>query len=362
MRKSWKSRNPNVSHQVKTMYGQLSNDDIMREYRRGSLVIEPNPKDNGNLNAASLDITPSCVIMSVRKGRLEKIYSEPAQCPHGYPIPGKVCDRCQYHKNLAYGRYGACSKVNRYVLIHPRDTVLVLSREYIQVPNYICGNVYSRVSNVSAGLGHISTTIDPGWRGALLIAVSNPSSEWKRLTLYDESGRDVPLATVTFSYLHSPATLTNADKTHLPARVDIMERYLTNAADYKSRKAIFKRACSKFLHIKEYRLTVSTIEKLNRLQSLSAKEWPEKLAQIEEQISAHIVPISPWRKISHFVWKCLLGIPVALLICVLSCMVFKYVAYGDSAVDKTEIVALISSIILMILKEILTKFVEWLRN
>lgn len=66
--------------------------------------------------------------------------------------------------------------IMRYVIIPPNDTALFFSQEYIEVDNTIAGTFHSKVSCVSEGLGHISTTLDPTWKGQLLLSVNNPTS------------------------------------------------------------------------------------------------------------------------------------------------------------------------------------------
>ena len=64
-----------------------------------------------------------------------------------------------------------------YVLIPPHDTVLTLSYEYLQVSSGVAGCFLSRLRPVTQGLGNISTTLDPCWKGMLLLAINNPSSK-----------------------------------------------------------------------------------------------------------------------------------------------------------------------------------------
>ena len=126
--------------------------------------------------------------MSVKKGRFVKIYSSISRCEKGHRVPERHCKFCQKNPQPT-----TCTE-QLYVYINPRDTVLVLSKEYLQLSANISGNVFSRVSTVSAGLGHISTTIDPLWKGALLIAISNPSSERIKLVIQDANAFSIPLA------------------------------------------------------------------------------------------------------------------------------------------------------------------------
>jgi deoxycytidine triphosphate deaminase len=62
-------------------------------------------------------------------------------------------------------------------IIRPKDTVQIMTRESIWLSNRIAGTLHSRVSLVSKGLSHISTTIDPTWYGPLLVTLTNLSNK-----------------------------------------------------------------------------------------------------------------------------------------------------------------------------------------
>lgn len=128
-----------ICHQT----GQLSKKDII-----DSRLIYPQGNDS-NYKAASYDITPTAVAMSTRTGMLETVYR----------------DRKKHYQD------------SYYIYVHPKDSVLIVSNEFIRVPANIAGYISSRVSNVARGFGHICTTIDPGWNGAVLIALSNPTNK-----------------------------------------------------------------------------------------------------------------------------------------------------------------------------------------
>ncbi len=78
-----------------------------------------------------------------------------------------------------------------YVKIYPNDTVLILTREYIKLSGNMAGAFYSRVQMVSSGFGHISTTLDPGWRGMLLFSINNPTKRKLRLNISRSTDRGV---------------------------------------------------------------------------------------------------------------------------------------------------------------------------
>lgn len=83
------------------------------------------------------------------------------------------------------------------------------------------GTIHSRVSLVSQGFGHISTTVDPTWKGPLLIALNNPSSEKKRLILED-AGKTQAFATLILYHLNSTSTTKLSVS---PNRIDILMSY-----------------------------------------------------------------------------------------------------------------------------------------
>lgn len=63
-----------------------------------------------------------------------------------------------------------------YAVINPNDTVLVLSYEYLKTNDFVAGTFHSKVRGAASGLGNVSTTLDPNWKGMLLISINNPTS------------------------------------------------------------------------------------------------------------------------------------------------------------------------------------------
>ena len=63
------------------------------------------------------------------------------------------------------------------LVIGPGSTALITTLEYIGMPKnrMVSALIESKVTKVSKGLSHISTTVDPDWKGNLLIAVHNHS-------------------------------------------------------------------------------------------------------------------------------------------------------------------------------------------
>jgi len=104
--------------------------------------------------------------------------------------------------------------------IQSGETVLISTEEYIGLPKNktVAGIIESKVSIVSKGLSHVSTTLDPDWEGHLLIAVTNHQPHAIELRRGD------PFCTVMFLLCQSPAT----DACHAgPGRKDIVEDLLS---------------------------------------------------------------------------------------------------------------------------------------
>ena len=226
--------------------GQLSKYDIQQEMKKedGLKIFPCHPKC---LKAASYDITPTLVAMSVKLGMLETIYCEATFCSPRY-----------------------------YFYVHPKDTVLVVSNEFISVPGNIAGDVASRVSMVVKGFGHISTTIDPFWCGAALIGLSNPTNQLLKVYLNDADELN-QLATVSFYYLNSPCKPMDTDTDHLGMRLDLLEK-----VKY-SRRTGFRSFLRKIIHWRRKSFTdyfFSVCE--TKYKNLNLQNWDDFLNEFSK--------------------------------------------------------------------------------
>ena len=123
----------------------LSRNDIEKALIDGHLKIFPFEKKN--LTGIGYNISTTDFAFSISRGILLTVHKKTIE-----------------------------NKILRYVIIPKNDTVLFFSREYIEVDSTLAGTFHSKVSCVSQGLGHISTTLDPTWKGQLLISVNNPTT------------------------------------------------------------------------------------------------------------------------------------------------------------------------------------------
>jgi deoxycytidine triphosphate deaminase len=187
--------------------GMLSGDQIWSEMCAGNISIFP--YDKSRLTPLGYNLTASDFVFSTTQKMLLEVKSNDSE---------------------------------KYVEIPAGDTALVLTREYVSVSSIIAGTFHSRVRTVSSGFGHISTTLDPEWKGPLLIAVNNPSNQKRKLVIRSQTGKGVKYTEfVTMMLQYIPA---NNDLKHdnLPFRFDILEQYyLANPWSKKAtnRKTIF---------------------------------------------------------------------------------------------------------------------------
>ena len=94
-------------------------------------------------------------------------------------------------------------KGERYILILPRATTLIETREVLALGANIGGTYHSKVGLVSKGLGHIGTMVGPNFSGDSLIAIQNISEELIVLSVGES------FVSVVFHYLTTPFTYSN---------------------------------------------------------------------------------------------------------------------------------------------------------
>ncbi|WP_077308378.1 hypothetical protein [Terribacillus halophilus] len=126
----------------------LSRNDIIKELKRkkrGNIKIHPLNLDN--IKGSSINLTVS-------------------------PLAWKISDNKTAHKD-------------GIITIPAHDTVCIYSNEAIWVSRRIGGTYHSKVTQVTEGLGHIGTTLDPQWKGLTLVGVTNHTDEDIELTVGD---------------------------------------------------------------------------------------------------------------------------------------------------------------------------------
>jgi len=120
-----------------------------------------------------------------------------------------------------------------YFIMKPNETVLVLSRETIWVSKNIGGTFHSKVSIVTKGLGHISTTLDPGWHGQLLIPINNPTK--RKIKIHIKNEKSV-FATFITLVLYRSVNPSHIDHNNHPARLDLLKDIVNEDKSGKKKK------------------------------------------------------------------------------------------------------------------------------
>lgn len=194
------------------------------------------------------------------------------------------------------------------------------------------------------------------WKGALLIAISNPSSERIKLVIQDDNATSIPLATVTLQYLNTPLKAPKIYNTHLPARIDILEKYLYNVQESKSRGKILKQTFYRLIHIKDYNLTVSLLDRLKNLKDISPEKWYEELLKLEGEVCAQKVYEKKW--VNFFVG--LIPIIQKLLLIVAACTLAYalYPIFSGESGNTSDFVVLILIAVLECILGMITKVIE----
>lgn len=110
------------------------------------------------------------------------------------------------------------------ITIDPNDSALIITQESIYVSSKLAGSFHSKVGMVAKGLGHISTTLDPGWKGNLLITIHNHSSESIEL---NEGSTFITLI------LHYVSTPDMFDDNNSAGRLELLRGYDLSPDDIK---------------------------------------------------------------------------------------------------------------------------------
>lgn len=172
----------------------LSDNDILRELIEGeNLMIYPFKKEN--IKGSSINLTASKYAWRIKDGK--------------------------------------SAVVGNKIIISPQETVCIYTEESFWVSRRITGTYHSKVSQVSEGLGHISTTLDPQWLGISLIAVPNHTNTTLELAV------GATFVSLMLAYLKTPAT--KGKNENPSSRQDLASRFEQSPEDKEYlRKDVFR--------------------------------------------------------------------------------------------------------------------------
>lgn len=160
-----------------TMFGMMSHNDIINSMDRGEMFIVP------------AFYMPECINPDKEIDPNNRLIKDKRLTPAGFnfsftPFIVSLEDKNVipiYENFFEKKTEGYISEV--YFKLKSGDTALALTRESIWVNGSIAGTFHSKVRFVAEGFSHVSTTLDPGWQGQLLITVNNPNKEEKKVVI-----------------------------------------------------------------------------------------------------------------------------------------------------------------------------------
>lgn len=99
-----------------------------------------------------------------------------------HPYNPSNLKECSYNLTASKYAYSIDDKKllinkNNEIVIPKNETAIIITEESLYVTGRICATYHSKVSLVSKGLSHISTTLDPYYIGKSAIAVHNNSNK-----------------------------------------------------------------------------------------------------------------------------------------------------------------------------------------
>ena len=170
-----------------------------------------------------------------------------------------------------------------YVDVNPGDTVLLLTREYVKLSGNLAGAFYARVQMVSSGFGHISTTLDPGWRGMLLFSINNPTRKKLKLTISktSDSGSGYKgIATMILTPVQKAEGGTEGVDPSLdnPAmRLDILKKLVSEPKRFLADR--------QYQNLKKLIYQLEHFEAVENTNMIRLKEMKSHLTKIEKEIA-----------------------------------------------------------------------------
>ena len=172
-----------------------------------------------------------------------------------------------------------------YVKVGSHDTVLLLTREYVKLNETLAGSIYSRVQLVSSGFGHISTTIDPGWKGMLLLSINNPTKKSIKLLISEPSDGSPSYKGVATIVLTSVNTTGDKNRAVDPSldnpamRLDILKKLVFEPRRFFSDK--------KYQNLKQLIIALETFSPVENEKIQQLNEIRTLLVELECEVNSY---------------------------------------------------------------------------
>lgn len=174
----------------------LSDRDIKLAIQNGNLKVKP--VDHFKIQPSSIDIHIASTILVYSRRRVKDAVIDLK----------KPVDAFMEYESMNFER-GA--------VIHPREFILGVTREWFELPANLLANIEGKSSLGRLGLIVHATAgfIDPGWTGHLTLEITNLTEQ--PMIIYP----DMPIGQIRFSLLTSPAA-------HLYGEAVLKSKYMNS--------------------------------------------------------------------------------------------------------------------------------------
>lgn len=187
-----------------------------------------------------------------------------------------------------------------YLVIPPHDIALIYTEESIYVSRKIGGTYHSKVTLVSKGLSHISTTLDPQYLGTSLIAMYNYNDTSFSIQVGSE------FVTLIFYYLATPDYWDSVSHDNDPGHPRMIES-LEDNGDYISWRDRHKWSVRKDILYEEM-VNSSAYKICKENYALEQREFNRKhfLGKIKKYIVSvlAVATISGFLSVSAYIFDC----------------------------------------------------------
>jgi deoxycytidine triphosphate deaminase len=252
-------------------------------------------------------------------------------------------------------------KEPEFFLIRPNETVLVLTRETIWVSKHIGGTFHSKVSLVTKGLGHVSTTLDPGWQGQLLIPINNTTKHERKIHIMNDEGIIQSFITLV---LHRSEKGTRIKHNNRPARLDLLMKIVREGKP-GSKRLEFKELL-KDIERKVYgvdsnnkpRIDLNNPSDLKNIK-VDIKKFRKKCSKFEKVMRKHQNQISIYKKslISDNIKKFIIVIAICVLVVALP-FIFLLITKDETYINIClPIAAMLVSVSIFVINSFRKKFI-----
>lgn len=165
-----------------------------------------------------------------------------------------------------------------FFYLHPNETVLALSHEHLIVDNSMAGSFHSRVRMTAQGIGSISTTLDPGWKGMLMFSLNNPTKNKIKVVLSKNSdGRVSTNAVITLVVWKTDTFDEKKDKNIIKRQLPLQLDNPPMRIDIWTELTVKPVKLFNDRYYQEFRRLVDALSSFEKIPSLEVK-WTDNLS------------------------------------------------------------------------------------